>query len=367
MRVVPRIACAGPALALAAAMAGCGTPGAPQPPTLNLPDRVDDLTAVRTGDEVVLSWTMPRKNTDRMLLKGELSFRVCRREGPGICEPVSSAGKFAAGANATFRETLAAALAGGPARELTYFVELPNRSGRSAGLSNGAAVLAGQAPGPVRDLHLSVRKEGIELRWTPVPGPSDVRLRRTLLTPPKPGSDTARGPMAPPPDPVEQNLLVENGSAIGRALDKSIRFGETYEYRAQHIVRAAVDNQTLELAGELSAPVRIEAADVFPPATPTGLAAVATAPAPGSPQARPTIDLSWQADTEPDLAGYIVYRRDEGAGWRRISPEQPVAAPAFQDTNVEPGHSYAYAVSAVDGKGHESERSAEARETVPAD
>jgi hypothetical protein len=32
---------------------------------------------------------------------------------------------------------------------------------------------------------------------------------------------------------------------------------------------------------------------------------------------------------------------------------------------VQPGHTYMYAVSAVDQQGHESARSAEAEETVP--
>ena len=49
-------------------VAGCGTPGAPQPPSLNLPDRVEDLAAVRTGVTVSLTWTMPKKNTDKLLL-----------------------------------------------------------------------------------------------------------------------------------------------------------------------------------------------------------------------------------------------------------------------------------------------------------
>ena len=117
----------------------------------------------------------------------------------------------------------------------------------------------------------------------------------------------------------------------------------------------------------LSPQVRAEFLDVFPPAAPAGLAAVATAPATGAQgtQAAASIDLSWQANTEADLGGYIVYRREEGADWQRVSPAQPVLAPAFHDAHVEPGRTYVYAVSALDQSGHESARSAEARETVP--
>jgi hypothetical protein len=370
MEAAQRIEWAALALALAAGLSGCGTPGAPQPPSLNLPDRVADLAAARAGDHVALAWTMPKKNTDKLLLKGEIVVRVCHKEGAGSCEPSGARLQFAPGAKGTFTDTLAPALAAGAPRALTYFVELVNRNGRSAGLSNGAIVLAGKSPEPVSDLRLAVRKEGVALHWTPDATQAAVRLHRTLLTPPKRDANPEKGPLAPAPEPLEQNLLVEGGASAGQALDRTVRFGETYEYRAQHVVLATVDKETIELAGELCAPVRVEILDVFPPAVPTGLAAVATAPEPGveGAQTQPSIDLSWQPVTDADLAGYIVYRREGGAEWQRISPTQPqpgMIAPAFHDAHVVSGHTYVYAVSAIDQKGHESALSAEAQETVP--
>jgi hypothetical protein len=167
--------------------------------------------------------------------------------------------------------------------------------------------------------------------------------------------------MAPQPEPLEQNLLIEDGSQ-GRALDKSIHFGETYEYRAQRVARLTVDGKALELDGELSPPVKVDAEDVFPPAVPAGLAAVATL---GENGGEAAIDLSWSPDSEADVAGYVVYRREGAGAWERISPAEPVVGPAFHDAHVQTGHTYQYAVSAVDQGGHESARSAEAQETVP--
>jgi hypothetical protein len=174
---------------------------------------------------------------------------------------------------------------------------------------------------------------------------------------------------------VDQSLLVENTAtpeqepatqAPDRALDKDIRFGQVYEYSAQRVVRVPIDGQTLELASELSAPVRVETLDVFPPAVPTGLAAVATVSETGAGAGTETgVDLNWQPDTETDLAGYAVYRREGNGEWQRISPAQPLASPAFRDALTLPGHTYTYAVSAIDQGGHESARSAEAQETVP--
>ena len=123
-----------------------------------------------------------------------------------------------------------------------------------------------------------------------------------------------------------------------------------------------MDGQELELDGPLTAPLQVEVKDVFPPAMPAGLAAVAIA---GENGGAPSIDLSWQPDTEADLAGYIVYRREGGEDWQRISPAEPLIAPAFRDKQIQPGHTYRYAVSAIDQGGHESARSAEAEETVP--
>jgi hypothetical protein len=289
--------------------------------------------------------------------------RVCRNEnGVAGCTAAATL-QLAPGTNGAFTDTLPAALTAGQPRVLTYFVELDNRKGRSAGLSNGAQILAGEAPAAVAGLSAEMRRDGVLLRWTAAPSdavPAAMRLDRKLLTPP--AKNSTPGLLAPPPEPRERTLLVEAGAATDRALDKDIRLGETYEYRAQRVARVTVNGQTLELAGPLSASVRIDAVNVFPPGVPKGLAAVATA---GENGAGPTIDLSWQPDTEADLAGYIVYRREGNAGWQRISPAQPVVGPGYHDGNVEPGHTYEYAVSAIDQEGHESVRSAGAQETVP--
>jgi len=351
------------AAGLAAAFSGCGTPAAPMPPSLNLPDRVTDLAAVRAGNQVALTWTMPRKNTDKLLLKADVTVRVCRQLSTSGCDPAGAEFLLTAGADATFTDTLPTPLYAGAPRPLSYFVELKNRNGRSAGLSNAAVVLAGEAPVPVTGLTAEVRKSGVVLRWTPGSQGQAIRLQRKLLNPPP--AKPKEGLLAPPPEPVEQSLLVEAaaGRPPDRALDKDIRFGQTYEYRAQRVARVPLNGQTIELAGEFSPPIRVDAQDIFPPAVPLGLAAVATAQGNG---AETAIDLSWQPGTEANLAGYAVYRREGSGTVQRISPPQPVVGPAFHDTQVQPGHTYTYAVAAIDQLGHESARSAEASETVPA-
>jgi len=353
-------------LVAASALAGCGMPGAPLPPSLNLPIPVNDLSAVRTGSQVALSWTMPTKTTDKVLLKGNITVRVCRNETSVAPCSVAATLQLAPGADATFTDTLPAPLASSQPRALTYFVELVNRKSRSAGLSNGAVVLAGEAPLAVENLTAEMSKEGVLLRWAPAPAESSpvaVRLVRRLLTAPAKKSD--QSPLAQPAEPLVQTLLVEPSARSDRTLDTNIRFGETYEYRAQRVARVTVGGSTLELAGPLSLPLRIDAVNVFPPSAPKGLAAVATAGENGS---GPAIDLSWLPGAEPNLSGYNVYRRDSAAtdsNWQRISPAQPVVGPGYHDPNVQPGHTYAYSVTAIDQDGRESARSVEASDTVP--
>lgn len=353
------------------ALAGCGLPAAPQPPSLKLPAPVTDLSATRSGNQVSLTWTMPERDTSKVLLKGEIATRVCRRGNAAETCATSAHLEIAAGAAGAFTETLPRDLTQGAPRLLEYFVELINRKGRSVGLSNAAMVLAGEAPAPVEGLSAEMRKGGVALHWTPGPPepfPTALRLERRLLTPA--AIKPAPGPLAAPAEPVEQNLLVEPaaGELHGGALDKDIRFGETYAYRAERVARLTIDGKTMELDGPLSPPVRVEALNVFPPAVPTGLAAVAT---PAEDGAGPSIDLSWQPDEESDVGGYEVYRRDIAAtgvaesAWQRISPAAPVVGPGFHDVNVHAGRSYEYTVTAIGQNGRESGRSATAQENVP--
>ena len=224
--------------------------GAPLPPSLNLPAPVSDLAAVRTGNRVSLTWTMPKKNTDKLLLKGNIDVRICRKQGAQ--EACGAAGqlKLAPDGAGVFSEELPQELAAGAPRELTYYVELRNRNGKSAGLSNGAVVLAGAAPAAVSGLEAMLRKDGVALHWDSSTETTAVRLQRKLMTLPAAAKEkAAQGPLAPPAEPAEQNLLVEAGQSSSGAIDKNIRFGQTYEYRAQRLVRVSVNGKTMELDG----------------------------------------------------------------------------------------------------------------------
>src|SRR5215470_18071695 len=50
-------------------LCGCGTPGAPLPPSFGIPKPVSDLKAVRKGDHVTVTWSTPEETTDGELMR----------------------------------------------------------------------------------------------------------------------------------------------------------------------------------------------------------------------------------------------------------------------------------------------------------
>ena len=330
-------------------LAGCGLVAAPQPPSLKLPQPVTDLTAQRTGDQVTLRWTMPKRATDKVLLAGDQNAQVCRRVGSGPC---TIAGTLHAAPDkpATFTDRLPAALTTGAPRPLIYTVQLQNRAGRTAGPSNTAITATCAAPPSIANLQAHAQPDGIVLTWTPESVPATIRIERKLVDKTTPQKSS--------PLPPEQTLEF-SGPDEGRVFDRDAALDHTYTYTAQRIAKLTLQSKSVEVASPPGDSITVDARDVFAPATPSGLQAVADTEA-------HSIDISWQPDTETDLSGYTVYRRDAGttAEPARISPPaQPEAS--FRDTTAQPGHTYEYSVSAIDHDGNESPRSPEVEESLP--
>src|ERR1700682_1007046 len=108
-------------LALAALIwvSGCASIGPPLPPSLELPHPPSDLKALRKGDKVTLSWTVPAHTTDRQRARylGKTRFARSIAAAPVSCgvpvgevapPPDFASKEQAAGKKlqATFSETL---------------------------------------------------------------------------------------------------------------------------------------------------------------------------------------------------------------------------------------------------------------------
>jgi fibronectin type 3 domain-containing protein len=179
------------------------------------------------------------------------------------------------------------------------------------------------------------------------------------LTVPAP-QETRSSPLAAPAPTPTQTLAVHgrDGEDPGHAIDTSALFNQRYRYVVERVASLDLSGRSVEVQGLPSEIYEVTTTDVFPPAVPQGLVVVADA-------AAGAIDLSWTPDTDSDLAAYRVYRRDVQGSL----PAQRVASvgveTSFRDTAVQPEHTYAYSVSAVDQSGNESKRSPEVEETLP--
>jgi hypothetical protein len=83
----------------------------------------------------------------------------------------------------------------------------------------------------------------------------------------------------------------------------------------------------------------ITPADTFPPAAPRSLQAIA-----GS----GVINLIWEANSEADLAGYLVLRGEAPGDTLQAITNTPLTVTTYRDETVKPGARYVYAVVAVD-------------------
>ncbi|MGH9891117.1 MAG: Ig-like domain-containing protein, partial [bacterium] len=86
------------------------------------------------------------------------------------------------------------------------------------------------------------------------------------------------------------------------------------------------------------------AADTTPPAVPSNVSATASASG---------VVVSWSANTDPDLAGYHVYRRAGGTGAFTRLNASLLTSPTFDDT-LAPSGTSDYTVTAADTSGNES-------------
>src|SRR5207248_8251 len=92
-------------------------------------------------------------------------------------------------------------------------------------------------------------------------------------------------------------------------VDQTFDWEKTYQYRAAMVTTVTrPGSPDVQVEGDDTAVIKVEARDVFPPQVPTGLQAVAS----GVGQ-KPFIDLIWAPVADADLAGYNVYRQEGSA------------------------------------------------------
>jgi hypothetical protein len=303
-----------------ALLSACGYVGPPQPPALYIPQPIADLRVTEVGDSIEISFTAPGRTTEDLPVGSLRAIEL--RAGPGEANfsPErweASARRFSIPVTADGAYTFTIPAQEFLGQQLIFAVRTVGRTGRRSEWSNFAILTVEP---PLRQPRLAAENvaEGVRLRWT---------------------GNAPRYQVQRAAEDAKPLVLAETDAP--EYLDQTTAYGVRYRY------------SVIALADEFrrsppSEPVEITPTDVFPPAIPTGLSAVA---GPGS------IELSWNRSPDEDLAGYTVYRAEGDAP---VAPyAAAVAIPAFADTRVEAGKRYRYAVTATDMAGNESPRSEE--------
>lgn len=339
-----------------AGLAGCGIPGAPQPPSLNVPKPVQDLKFARKGQTVSLTWSAPSLTTDGTLIKkpGKMTLRRVTHEANQVV--VRELPLERALAKQSRAQSVQESLADLPATSAdfaVYTVQAENHLGKTAGASNQVAVPLVSTLAAPADVQARAVPQGINISWSQADLPQNpthltVRYAYRLQRRQEGSAQSA----------IIKQLPANRGSMS--FTDTTIEWEKTYQYWITPLTLwQQNEGNKGEVEGEDSAPATVLAHDIFPPEVPSGLQAVFSGD-----QENRFIDLIWTANAELNLAGYNVYRRAGDEAPVKINSDL-VKTPAFRDSAVQPGTKYFYSVSAVDARGNESKRSVEATETVP--
>jgi hypothetical protein len=349
-------------------LAGCAQMGPPLPPSLELPKPPTDLRASRKGNRVTLSWSEPRLTTDRQNARYIGPTLVCRSVQLEISECGNPAGTLpapssnvpheqgsAGHAQLTYIDTLPAEMQQeDPAAEVTYAVEVLNRNARGAGFSNRVRVPAIVTLPPPGDLATVLTGDGVVLMWTSATASQKLGVQfryRIYRREESSGKDVVAGEV-----PVGE-------PSAAHFTDSSFDWEKTYLYQIATVSIVKRTDREVQIEGDDSLPVRVVAHDVFPPSVPAGLQAAYS----GEGQ-KPFVDLIWAPVTNPDLAGYNVYRSEANSAAEKLVIKlnsELVKTPSYRDSAVASGKTYSYSVSSVDARGNESQRSEETSETVP--
>jgi len=343
----------------------CGKRRPPLPPVERIPQRTEKLTGAQRGNQVILTWPAPLRNAAegsvqsirrvdvyRVAEKPKAPLSMTEDEFAARATLIGSVNydeiKQAAG-DLTYTDTLE--LAGEPAR-LRYAVRYVNAADQSAAFSNFFLMepAAKVAEPPVI---IKTGKEYSEtantITWeapkTNTDGSTPVNLLgynvyRTDASQP----ETNKNPLNPEPITATQYE------------DKKFKFGDKYVY-AVRSVSLGTEGKPVESRDSNS--IQLAPVDTYAPAAPEN---VQIGPAPGR------LSIFWVANSEPDVAGYYVYRSTDPNlakdKWTKLTPTLSTKT-TFTDENVETGRTYYYYVVAMDKAGNVSPLSNVASETVP--
>ncbi len=310
-------------------LAGCGKKGPPIPYDVSVPEPISDLEGVVSEGKVFLRWSLPPEAPDDSEVVELREFQIMRAEHPleeEWCEEcperlepfdllkMDKMENFSlAGDRFVYQDTRIS-----PAHVYVYRVISVTARGYGSDPSNRAVIFWDIPPDAPTWVEGTAGDREASLRWEAVEGAEGYRIYR------RQGRDKyGEVPIAVvgSDETFHQDTDLSNEQVYYYTVRSTRRIGRTW------------------LEGLGSEEISLIPTDLTPPSPPQALLAIPLAPG---------IELSWQRNTEPDVLGYFVYRRDqEGEEYRRLN-DSPLETPVFVDETAILGRSYEYVVTAVD-------------------
>jgi hypothetical protein len=351
---------------------GCAAPGDPTARHPVVPTPITDLAARQSGVAIALTFSLPRQSLDHESLAESPSIEVYRAPLavstiPGqhtawrlvYTIPSERVDSYLQGDRMQFRDPLTPEVLASPGGGLLgYMVRTRAAKTRSSADSNYVEAHIYPVPQAPHDIQITVTKTAIELSWmgATLP-PSTAQVTYSVFRADVKPEIHAAGQDASQVTSQSPSVLAGVSAALSFP-DTHFEFGRTYRYTVRTTAQYGAD--TVE--SEDSAPVEVTPRDTFPPAEPAGLEAAIIPVTSGN---AAYVELSWNIDSDSDLAGYFVYRSDrEHEAGQRVNSEV-VPSPTFRDNSVAGGARYFYRVSAVDRDGNESAKSSAVQVDVP--
>jgi hypothetical protein len=324
---------------------------------------VRDLQARWIGEEAVLAFSLPERNTDgspaRTIRSLEI-FRITEKTGTEIRAAFDdlSEESFLGRAKhiysipaARFPEYMRGNLfvirdsppvepeADGNFTAYRYAAVFVNEKNQAAGLGRQAIIQSLVVPAVPEGLAAVVTENEIVVTWTPPLENADAaRSYRTAY-------NVYRSEK---PDDFPDAPLNSAPIQAKEYRDRNFQFDKNYYYAVRTI--AGSDSYSESVLSEI---LKVEARDIFPPAPPGNFTAIAE---------DGKVTLFWTPSPSEDVAGYRIFRRNrtEDRSESRCIHEGLIAGISYRDINVASDGEYIYEIHAVDWHGNASEAVASA-------
>ena len=333
-------------------LAACAKLGEPQPPQLLVPKPAIDLEARQYSNRIQLTVSQPAENTNgsrvTTLDRIEVSRLVGDRTNAGpIPEDIFLAGareilnvpatqvpKYLVGDRLVFQDTPGGSDPASLSKSgFHYAVRFINRSNQTAGFSNQVFVAPLALPSAPAGLAFGLFRDYIRLTWDApdknIDGSVPPRIIGYNLYRTGDPKTPAAAPLNPEPIPRPEYQ------------DRDFEFDKTYYYAVSVVASKENPYAESDPSGLLAVPAR----DTFPPGSPKNLTSVVE---------KGVVTLLWSPPEDADVAGYRVYRREDGSAENVPLQEQLITTLSFRDQQVVPGKKYEYNIVAVDTHGNVS-------------